>query len=125
MILTPRITEVNRGNHISNLAIIAWFEDAREDITQLLSHSIDGIEFYTVIVHIDCKFKNEVFYNSDVEIATKVIAIGNSSFTIKQTVFQNKILAAESSTVLVYFNRHTKSAASIPDNVKNQLLTYT
>ncbi len=125
MILTPRITEVNRGNHIGNLAIMAWFEDAREDITQLLSHNIDGNEFNAVVVHIDCKFKNEVFYNGDVEIKTNVVAVGNSSLTINQTAFQNKVLAAESTTVLVYFNLHTKSATPIPDKVKKLFLTYT
>jgi len=125
LILTPRITEVNRGNHISNLAIMAWFEDTREDITQLLSRNTDGVEFYTVVVHIDCKFKSEIFYNPEVEIKTKVVAVGNSSFTINQTAFQNKVLAAESTTVLVYFNTHEKSATPIPDKVKKLLLTYT
>lgn len=124
MILTPRITEVNQAAHISNLAIMAWFEDARADIFQLLNNDINGVKFSSVIVRIDCQFKSEVFYGSDVEIKTTVAAIGNSSITINQKAFQKNILATESTTVLVYFNLNEKRATPIPETLRKSLLAY-
>ena len=125
LILTPRITEVNQSGHISNLAIMAWFEDARADITQLLNNNIHGMKFTSVIVRIDCQFKNEVFYGSDVEIKTIVEIIGNSSITINQKAFQKSMLVAESTPVIVYFNSHEKCATPIPDKLRKLLLNYT
>ncbi len=125
LILTPRITEVNYGNHISNLAIMAWLEDARADISQLLNHDVNDEKFGSVIVRIDCQFKSEVFYGSVVEIETSIAVIGNSSLTINQKAFQKGILAAESTTVIVYFNSNKKCATPIPDNIRKSLKDYT
>lgn len=124
MILTPRITEVNQADHISNLAIMAWFEDARADISQLLNNVINGVKFSSVIVRIDCQFKSEVFYGSDVEIKTTVATIGNSSITINQKAFQKSMLTAESTTVLVYFNFNKKCTTPIPETLRKSLLAY-
>lgn len=124
LILIPRITEVNQANHISNLAIMAWFENARADISQLLDNDPNGKEFISVIARIDCQFKSEVFYGSEVEIKTIVAAVGNSSITINQKAFQKGVLAAESTTIIVHFNSNEKCATSIPDTLRKLLLSY-
>ncbi len=124
MILTPRITEINQANHISNLAIMAWFEEARSNISQLLNNDINGIKFTSVIARIDCQFKNEVFYGSNVEIKTVITTVGNSSITVNQKAFQKNTLVAENTVVLVYVNLHKKCTAPITDKLRKSLLDY-
>lgn len=119
---TPRVTEVNSGNHIGNLNILAWFEDARSFLTNLFQLSENGIaKTNAVIVNLDVNFIAEVHYGSDVKISSSIVRLGNKSCSIYQEAKQQDALVASVKVTLVNFDMLQRQSMSISDELAEQL----
>jgi len=119
---TPRVTEVNSGNHIGNLNILAWFEDARSFLTNLFQLSENDIaKTNAVIVNLDVNFIAEVHYGSDVKISSSIVRLGNKSCSIYQEAKQQDALVASVKVTLVNFDMLQRQSMSISDELAEQL----
>ena len=119
---TPRVTEVNSGNHIGNLNILAWFEDARSFLTNLFQLSENGIaKTNAVIVNLDVNFIAEVHYGSDVKISSSIVRLGIKSCSIYQEAKQQDALVASVKVTLVNFDMIQRQSISISEELAEQL----
>lgn len=119
---SPRVTEVNSGNHIGNLNILAWFEDARSCITNLFQSNDKSItKTNAVIVNIDVNFIAEVHYGQDVEISSGIVRLGNKSCDIYQEVKQQGVLVASVKVTLVNFDMIQRQSIAISKELEEQL----
>ena len=67
------------------------------------------------------EFKAQLYYGDNVEIKTEVARIGNSSFELRQQVWQKQNLCAEGMCTMVHFNHTSQQSEPIPDSVRQQL----
>jgi acyl-CoA thioester hydrolase len=119
---SPRVTEVNSGNHIGNLNILAWFEDARSFLTNLFQSSENGkAKTNAVIVNLDVNFIAEVHYGSGVKISSSIVRLGNKSCSIYQEAKQQGVLVASVKVTLVNFDMVQRQSISISEELAAQL----
>lgn len=69
----------------------------------------------------DVEFIAQIFYGKNVAIKTWVDHIGNSSFVVMQEVWQENILVAKGSSVMIYFDYVNEKTQSIPEHCREQL----
>jgi acyl-CoA thioester hydrolase len=119
---SPRTTEVNSGNHIGNLNILAWFEDARYFITNLFqSNETSTQKTNSVIVNIDANFIAEVHYGKDVQISSGIVRLGKKSFSIYQEAKQQGVLVASVKVTLVNVDVIQRQSILISKELEEQL----
>ena len=73
------------------------------------------------MVRMDQLFKREIFHGTEVVVQTCVKKIGRTSLTLYQEVWQNDVMAAEATSVLVYVNNTTNQPEPLPDELCNRL----
>jgi|TARA_R110001583_G_scaffold98166_4_gene243083 acyl-CoA thioester hydrolase len=119
---SPRITEVNSGNHIGNLNILAWFEDARSFITNLFQSNEESIKkTNSVIVNIDANFIAEVHYGENVQVNSGIVQLGKKSCSIYQEAKQQGVLVASIKVTLVNFDMLQRQSILISKELREQL----
>lgn len=110
--------------HVNNVQLLTYLDQARYPWYQLCKSL--GME--AVLVHMNADFKKEVFNEELLTIFTSLERVGNTSFTLKQTMTnaeENLIIAAE--IVLATINNETRTKTPLPQQLRelihsNQLL---
>ncbi len=118
-IIPTRFSDVNAANHVSNLAIMHMFEDARARFYQELGIDIVAQDYVLMIVSNHLNFFAECHWPDEFEVFCKISKIGNSSFEIVQLGRQNGINIAALNMVSV-FTRNGK-AAQMPEDFRRAL----
>lgn len=108
------IAETKTG-HVSNVKLFDYLDQARKDWYHFCI--LYGVE--AVIVHTSVDYKKEVFHNTKLSIRTSLEKVGNSSFTIKQTMVNDQgVLVVAAEVVLAVINRQTREKTIVPDEVR-------
>jgi thioesterase-3 len=113
------VAESNRG-HVNNVKLADYLDQARKDWYHYCI--LLGVE--AVVVHIGVDYKKEVFNNEKLMIHTCIERVGNTSFTLQQTILNNqKELMVSAEVVLTTINRQTRGKVTVPDEVRKLLRT--
>ncbi|MBI5942294.1 MAG: acyl-CoA thioesterase [Caulobacterales bacterium] len=97
-----RYHDEDRLGHVNNIAVAAYYDEARSRLmrrTFELTNGLTGVRIVTADVRVS--YMGEVFHPGDVEVASGILRIGNSSWEIGQTMFQNDRCVGVATTVLV------------------------
>lgn len=79
---------------------------------------IAGVE--SVLVHISADFKKEIFPRDKLRIRTGLERVGNTSFTLRQTVMNQRneqVVSAE--VVLATIDRQKRTKVTVSDEIRN------
>lgn len=117
--IPTRFTDLNVGNHVSNISIIQIFEDARARFCLENGIEIVNPEFVLMVVSNKIDYMAECFWPAPLFIHSKIGKIGNASFEISQLAIQdNKPVAICTLTIV-----HTKSgkACAISEDLKTKI----
>lgn len=120
-VLRPRTSEINAAGHVGNTVVPVWFEEGRNEFLQA---AFAPDRFRYMLVRIEQDFRKEIFYGTDVFVRTRVDRIGNSSLTLKQDIWQNKVLCAEGKSVIVHIDWQTKRPTPISPKYREILADY-
>lgn len=111
-----RIADVNYGGHVSNAAVLSFFQDARigylarvGDYSEL---DIGGCGIILPEAHI--RYLAEMFHGDALEIGVKVEGIRNSAFIMHYRIERNGQATAEGTTNLVAFNYQSRKPCRLP-----------
>ncbi len=98
------------ARHINNVAYAAYLEDARLELLlgRVIPHKAKGDNFIVRRVAID--YLGTASYPAEVEVGSRVLEVGASSFTIGQGVFLGDRCLATGETVHV----HLRGGAPAP-----------
>lgn len=121
MQIQPRFSETDALGHLNNTTLPVWFEQARTPIFQFFVPDLSPNKWNLILAKTEIEFLREIFYGADVEIKSYVDRIGNSSFVVRQEVWQHQKRAAQGLATLVHFNHQTKRSEPIPDTIREQL----
>lgn len=115
-----RFYETDALQHVSNTAIVRWFETCREPIFKMFNPSLDLDNWNLIVASYKVDLLQQIFLG-DITIKTGLSRVGNSSFVVYQEVWQNDEKCASGETVMVHFDYENKKSEPIPGSVREQL----
>ena len=119
-----RFCETDALQHVSNTALVAWFEAAREPIFRMFTPTLDLQNWPLILASYKVDFLAQIFYGKPVTVKTFISRLGNSAFDVYQELWQDNILCATGITTMVHFDYATQRSAAIPDSVKATLQSH-
>lgn len=103
-----RYSDTDRQGHVNNAVFATFFETGRVAFLydRDLALATPGCEF--VVAHLAIDFRAELHFPGTVDIGTRVLRIGRSSFTVGQGVFKDDLCVATAESVAVQMNRESR-----------------
>ncbi|PWE18576.1 thioesterase [Marinicauda salina] len=119
-----RFQDLDPLGHINNVAIGAFYEEARGALNRAVfpkgsRHEL-GVRILIADVHI--VYLGEAFHPRELEVGAGIERIGTSSYTIASGLFQDGACIGTSETVIV--NTAEGRSAPLPDKAKALLEEY-
>ncbi|GAB3113528.1 acyl-CoA thioesterase [Aestuariicella hydrocarbonica] len=111
-IITPRFCETDALGHINNVSYAAWLEQGR---TGFFTRNAPHKHSPLMLVKLEINYRHESFHGTDVEVHTHLTKLGNSTFTLAQTIFQKQVVVVEAISVLVRFDSQNKRSLPFDD----------
>ncbi|MFV8780824.1 acyl-CoA thioesterase [Microbulbifer sp. SA54] len=117
----PRFSETDALGHINNTVVPAWFEQGRMPIFRIFNPDLSLVQWNLILKKMEVDFVAQIYLFSPVEIRTSILAVGNTSLTIHQEVWQKDELVAQGDCVMVHFDYENQTKAPIPKPVREVL----
>lgn len=111
------VAESSKG-HVNNVKLLEYLDQARKEwYHYCIMNGVEG-----VVVHISANYKKEVLHNNKLFIRTWIERVGNTSFTLKQTMVNHQDeLVVSAEVVHATINRQTRQKTPVPDGVRSLL----
>jgi acyl-CoA thioester hydrolase len=120
---TIRFQDIDRNNHVNNIAFAVYCETGRTNFIETLFKEFgDKIDF--VVARMSVDYLAQAYFPGSVEIGTAVNKLGNKSCSLVHAVFCDSECIATSETIWVYFNRKENHSEPLPDDVRALLEKY-
>ncbi len=119
-----RFSDTDMIGHVNNVAFAALCESGRVNFTRsgVIRNMPDGV--LVVMRRLELDYRAELHWPAEVDIGSRLLRLGRSSFAIGNGVFHRERCAATAVTTLVVIDRETRRAAPIPDSVRTGMETY-
>ena len=117
-----RFGDIDRQNHVNNLAICSYIECGRVEMREINFPEIarDPANAW-LVVHFEISFMASTGYPGAVDVGTAVVHIGNSSYVLGHGVFSGDTCLATARTTTVFGDRQAGGKRRIPDNLREEL----
>jgi acyl-CoA thioester hydrolase len=116
-----RFYETDALQHVSNTALVGWFETARLPIFKYFTPTLDLSNWPLILANYNVDFLEQIYLANPVEVKTWISRIGNSSFIVYQELWQSNMKKAKGTTTLVRFDFKSKKSVRIPDDIRAKL----
>ena len=122
--LMPGFYETDALGHINNTVIPMWFEKGRVPLFKIFTPDLNPRNWRLIVVRIDVQFLAQTNYIDEVTIKTHIERIGNSSFVVGQSCFQNNIETAKGVTTMVHFDYQNQKSKPLSEEARQALNKY-
>lgn len=118
-----RYADTDRQGHVNNAIFATMLETGRVELLYASEGPLfeEGCAFVIASLHLD--FHGEVNWPGRVEIGTRVAAVGRSSMTLAQGIFQNDRCVATAKTVIVQMNESSRRSQPLSAEAVRRLTT--
>ena len=121
---TIRYVDLDPNMHVNNGAIGAYFEDGRvrfrDEHVGPLCPELTVLSGF-VLARCLLEYHAPLYFPGDVDIATTVLRLGRTSYTLGQGVFSGTVCAATAEVVTVYVDPQTAVPTPLPDAFRSAL----
>jgi YbgC/YbaW family acyl-CoA thioester hydrolase len=111
-----RIADINYGGHVSNAAVLSFFQDGRigylAAIGSFSEMDIGGCGIILPEAH--AQYRAEMFLNDDLLIGVRIESLKNSSFIMAYRIERAGVVTAEGTTALVAFDYQKRRPCRLP-----------
>ena len=118
-----RYADTDRQGHVNNAVFATFLETGRVEMLYQNEGRLIGHGNSYVIASLQLDLVAEIKWPGTVEIGTAVSKVGNSSIKLYQQLFQNGVVVAKATSVLVQVNSFGKSEP-LSDAAKSILEAY-
>ena len=118
-----RYGDTDRQGHVNNAVFATFFESGRTRFFAARSPSLSTIDTEFVIVRLEIDFRAELFFPGSVDIGTRVLKIGRSSFRLGQALFSGESCAATGECVMVVLDAESRKAKPFSPALRGWLET--
>lgn len=112
-----RIADINYGGHVSNAAVLSFFQDGRigylAAIGGFSEMDIGGCGIILPEAH--AQYRAEMFLNEDLVIGVRIESLKNSSFIMAYRIERAGVVTAEGTTALVAFDYQKRRPCRMPE----------
>lgn len=112
-----RFGDTDRNGHVNNAVFATFLEIGRTGVLWAPEHRLGGEDIHYVLARLAIDFQAELLWPGRVEIATSIGAVGRSSITMRQALFQEARCAATAEAVVVRVDSATRRSAPLPEDV--------
>ena len=119
--IVPRVSETDGVGHINNVFVPIWFEAGRREIFRIFSPNLDFINWKLALVKVMVEYVDQLYLAENVEIRTGIEKVGNSSFNIKEEIYQTDRLCAKGEAIYVNYNFKEKKSEPISTEIRDKL----
>lgn len=116
-----RYADTDRQGHVNNAVFATFLETGRVEILYDDEGSLSDEGCAFVIAKLELDFLSEINWPGTVDIGTRVLKVGRSSFTLEQGVFQDGKPAASAKTVIVQMNETTRRSHPLTEKTAQKL----
>jgi acyl-CoA thioester hydrolase len=116
-----RYADTDRQGHINNAMFVTFCETGRVNILRSLAPETmtDAASSLSMVIARLClDYRKEIFWPGTVEIGTGIKAIGRSSITYVQGLFQNGVCVATAESVVVLVDNNTGRSTPMDEESK-------
>jgi acyl-CoA thioester hydrolase len=118
---TLRYGDTDRQGHVNNAVFATFCESGRVSFLYDQKLPLRAPDTNFVIVRLELDFLAELFYPGTVDIGTRVLWIGRSSFRLGQAVFNGELCAATAECVMVLVDDRTRRSTPLPPPLRQWL----
>ena len=123
--ISIRFGDMDRMQHINNMAVGDYFETARVEFRERIHPPLDISAGVGIVIRRICiDFVGQAHYPGEVDVGTRILRIGNSSYTLCQGVFQEGRCFATTETLSVYADSRAGKSAPLPPALREALGKY-
>lgn len=117
-----RYSDTDMMGHINNAAYAQFLEIARLDfLDSLLGLSRAGgarEEFTVVLARLELNYRREVRLGQAVEVLTRLVRVGGSSWTYSFRLLADGVLSADGESVQVHIDPQSRRPAPLPQELR-------
>lgn len=110
-----RYADTDRQGHVNNAVFSTLLETGRVELLYASGDPLHDIGSAFVIASLHLDFLGEIRWPGQVDIGTRVAAIGKSSLTLEQGLFQEGQCVATAKTVIVQMNESSRRSQPLTD----------
>jgi len=103
-----RYGDTDRQGHVNNAVFATFFETARVDMLMAGDVELMGEHGAFVLARLVIDFVAEINWPGEVEIGTRIVALGRSSLRLEHAVFDEGACAARGESVVVLTDTRTR-----------------
>lgn len=111
-----RVADINYGGHVSNAAVLSFFQDGRigylAAIGDFSEMDIGGCGIILPEAH--AQYRAEMFINDELIIGVRIESLKNSSFVMAYRIERAGVVTAEGTTALVAFDYQKRRPCRMP-----------
>lgn len=122
-----RFSDVDVLGHVNNTVYFAFYDTGKAMyFTDVSNKKVDWHHVDRVIANIECAFIEQIVYGEQIEVLTRVTAIGNKSFTMQQMLREKRTghIKSIATTVMVTFDIESRQTIPVPADTRREIETY-
>jgi len=120
-----RYSDTDMMGHINNAAYAQFLEIARLDfLDTLLGQARPGgarEEFTVVLARLELNYRREVRLGQAVEVLTRLVRVGRSSWTYSFQLLADGVLSADGESVQVHIDPDSRRPAPLPQELREAM----
>ncbi len=116
-----RFSDTDMIGHVNNVAFAALLEGGRSAFAyaNLFPHIPRGV--LAVMVRVEIDYRRELHWPGSVDVGTRIVAIGRTSYAMGQGIFIGEKCFATGRTTLVLIDRETRRSTALPEEFRGIL----
>ncbi len=115
---TLRYGDTDRQGHVNNAVFATFCESGRVRFLYDEALDLHGPGGNFVIVRLELDFRAELYYPGQVDIGTRVLSIGRSSFRLGQGIFNGDTCAATAECIMVLVDDATRKSQPLTPRLR-------
>lgn len=121
-----RVADVNYGGHVSNAAVLSFFQDARIAYLRALGGyselDIGGCGIILPEAHVH--YRAEMFLGDRLEIGVRIGEARNSAFVMHYRIERDGVVTVEGTTNLVAFDYQARKPRRLPAQFRERFVAF-
>ncbi len=118
-----RFGDTDALGHVNNAAFATIFETGRVALIYDEELRLTGADELLLLVHVAIDYRAELHFPGIVNIGSRIIAVGNSSFRFGQGAFKKDTCVATCEAVLVLIDATTRKPKPLTSRIRHWLDT--
>ena len=115
-----RFGDTDALGHVNNASFASYAELGRLDLVRQFGAAASSL----ILASLTINFRRQVSFGETISVETWVERIGRSSFTIGQMIYANRELAADSRSVVVYYDYTNGRSLELTPEMREQLASF-